>query len=62
MNYESVSHFAQTWGLVYFALLFGLVLLYALWPANQKKFDDAARMPLNEGPLDDEPIGKGEKL
>ena len=52
MNYEAMAHFAQTWGLVYFAALFGLVLLYALWPGNQKTFDEAASIPLD----DDAPI------
>lgn len=54
MNYETVSHFAQIWGLIYFAVLFGIVLLYALWPANQEKFNAAARMPLDDAPLNDE--------
>ena len=54
MSYEDVAAFAQTWGLVYFAILFGLIVLYALWPGNQKQFDEAARIPLEVGPLDDE--------
>jgi cytochrome c oxidase cbb3-type subunit IV len=54
MEYEVVAKFAQTWGLVYFALLFALVLLYALWPSNQKSFDEAANIPLNDGPLENE--------
>ncbi len=53
MTYETVATFAQTWGLVYFALIFALVLVYALWPGNQKQFDEAARIPLEDGPLDD---------
>jgi cytochrome c oxidase cbb3-type subunit 4 len=48
MNYESISHFAQTWGLVYLTLLFVGVLAYALWPGNRDKFEKAARMPLEE--------------
>ncbi|PHS26452.1 MAG: CcoQ/FixQ family Cbb3-type cytochrome c oxidase assembly chaperone [Robiginitomaculum sp.] len=54
MNYEDVAKFAQTWGLVYFALLFGGIVLYALWPGNQKQFDEAARIPLEDEPLDNE--------
>lgn len=46
--YEKLASFAQTGGLIYFVLLFGIVLAYALWPKNQQKFDDAARMPLAE--------------
>ncbi|MBI1204459.1 MAG: CcoQ/FixQ family Cbb3-type cytochrome c oxidase assembly chaperone [Rhodopseudomonas sp.] len=47
-TYKAVSEFAQTWGLVYFAIIFGIVLLYALWPSRQKQFDEAARVPLQE--------------
>ncbi len=50
--YERLAHFAQTWGLLYVALLFAAVLAYALWPRNQAKFDRAARQPLED---DDRP-------
>lgn len=46
--YESLSNFAQTWGLVIFVALFAGVVVYALWPRNQAKFDRAARTPLEE--------------
>lgn len=48
MTYESVSEFAQTWGLVYLVVLFAGVLVYALRPGAQKKFDHAANIPLKE--------------
>ena len=48
MTYESVSYFAQTWGLVYLVVLFAAVLVYALRPGNRKKFEDAARIPFKE--------------
>jgi cytochrome c oxidase cbb3-type subunit 4 len=44
----ALASFAQTWGLLYFVTVFVIVLVYALWPARQKQFDDAARMPLRE--------------
>ncbi|MBI4275334.1 MAG: cbb3-type cytochrome c oxidase subunit 3 [Rhizobiales bacterium] len=47
-SYRALAEFAQTWGLVYFFGVFVLVLVYALWPSRQKKFDEAARMPLRE--------------
>jgi cytochrome c oxidase cbb3-type subunit IV len=47
-TYETLSHFAQTWGLAYFVLLFLAVLAYALWPSKQKEFDEIARIPLRE--------------
>ncbi|MEO0465648.1 MAG: cbb3-type cytochrome c oxidase subunit 3 [Pseudomonadota bacterium] len=52
--YEMLSSFAQTGGLIYFVMLFAGALTYALWPKNQSKFNEAARIPLsNEGPSDD---------
>ena len=47
-TYKTVAEFAQTWGLVYFVVIFVLVLLYALWPSRKKQFDEAARIPLRE--------------
>ena len=48
--YEFFAHIAQTWGLVYFVVLFLIVLAYALWPsrARQQQFDETARLPLRE--------------
>ena len=47
-NYAFFAHLAQTWGLVYFVVIFIAVLVYALWPSRQKQFDEAARVPLRE--------------
>lgn len=47
-TYDAFAGFAQTWGLLYFMILFGIVLVYALWPKNRKKFDDAAQIPFRE--------------
>lgn len=47
--FERLSHFAQTGGLLIFVVIFAGVLIYALWPRNQSKFDRAARMPLDDG-------------
>jgi cytochrome c oxidase cbb3-type subunit 4 len=52
MHYEDVSRFAQQGGSIYFALLFLGVLIYALWPRSKRRFQDAARIPLEE---DDRP-------
>lgn len=46
--YQFLAGFAQTWGLAYFVAVFLAVLAYALWPANQQRFDAAARVPLRE--------------
>jgi cytochrome c oxidase cbb3-type subunit IV len=47
-TYEMLARFAQSAGTIYFFLLFVAVLAYALWPANRKRFDDAAHIPLRE--------------
>jgi cytochrome c oxidase cbb3-type subunit 4 len=52
--YEAATKFAQTWGLLLFVVLFAGALVYALWPSNQKKFDKAARNPLDEREPGDE--------
>jgi len=48
MTHQTVSAFAQSWGLIYLLILFVAVCGYALWPRNKGKFDRAARMPLEE--------------
>jgi cytochrome c oxidase cbb3-type subunit IV len=48
MHYEQVAQFAATYGLVYLVILFAGALAYAFWPANKGKFEDAARLPLEE--------------
>ena len=47
-TYEFFSQIAQTWGLVYFVVIFALVLLYALWPSHKARFDHDAHIPLRE--------------
>lgn len=48
MSYETVSAFAQTYGLIFLVAMFVCVLVYALWPGNKHKFRAAARRPLDE--------------
>lgn len=47
-TYEQVLSFAQSWGAIYFVVLFVVVCAYALWPSNKKKFDEAAHIPLED--------------
>ncbi len=46
--YETLSSIAQTWGLLLFVLAFVLVLIYALNPQNQRGFDEAKQIPLDD--------------
>jgi len=48
MTYETVSQFAQSWGLVFLMALFLSACAYALWPGNSARFERAARLPLEE--------------
>ena len=48
MTYQDVAQFAESWGLAFLMLLFATAVIYALWPANKEKFDQAAHMPLND--------------
>jgi cytochrome c oxidase cbb3-type subunit 4 len=48
MTYEDWSHFAQTWGTVYFVVIFAAALGYAFWPRNGADFRRAARLPISE--------------
>ena len=47
-DYSAFAGFAQTWGLLYFILLFLGVVLYAFWPSHKKEFDEASRIPLRD--------------
>ena len=46
--YETLSSFAQTGGLILFVIAFVLVLIYALAPANRKRFEHARQIPLQD--------------
>lgn len=46
MTYDGLVEFAKTWGLVYLVLLSVIVLIYAFWPGNRKKFERYRNIPL----------------
>ena len=47
--YEDVLAFVQSWDAVYFLIMFAVAITYALWPSNKEKFQEAARIPLEDG-------------
>ncbi len=47
-TYKTLAEFAQTWGLLYFVVLFALAVAYAYWPSRKQQFDAAAHVPLRE--------------
>ncbi len=50
MSYENVASISQVVALLFFIGLFVAVLAYAFWPGNKKRFDEAARLPLEGDP------------
>ena len=50
MTYEQVASISQVVALLFFIALFGIVLIYTFWPGNKKRFDDAAKLPLEDQP------------
>lgn len=50
MTYDQVASISQVAALIFFIALFAAVVIYAFWPGNKKRFDDAAKLPLEEDP------------
>ncbi len=48
MDHATITQFSGIFGLFFFMAMFVIVLVYALWPRNKKKFDHAAHLPLEE--------------
>ena len=48
MTYEQVASITQVAALLLFFALFIGVLIYAFWPGNKKRFERAARLPLEQ--------------
>ncbi len=49
MTYQEASEFARVWGLVFLVAMFVGAVIYALWPSNRRRFEEAARIPFNDG-------------
>lgn len=50
MTYEQVASITQVAALLLFVALFVGVLIYVFWPGNKKRFERAARLPLEHEP------------
>lgn len=48
MTYETIASISQTAALFFFMTLFAGVVVYVFWPGNKRKFDHAARLPLEQ--------------
>ena len=47
-TYLALAKFAQTWGLLYFVSVFVLMIVFVMLPSRKAKYEDAARIPLQE--------------
>ena len=52
LEHEAVVLFANSWGLFYLIAFAIAVLVYAFWPSNRKRFQDASKSVLDK---DDRP-------
>lgn len=48
MDYDSLRHAADSWGLLYLVILFVGVIAYTFRPGGKKAADEAAKIPLKE--------------
>ncbi len=47
-TYRFLAELAQSAGLIYFMSVFVAICVYAYWPRNKARFDEAAAIPLKE--------------
>ncbi len=48
MDYETLRHAADSWGLLYMFIVFVCVIAFVFRPGSRKHYDEAARIPLKE--------------
>ncbi len=61
MTYEQVASISQVVALLFFVALFAAVLVYAFWPGNKKRFEEAAKLPFEQDDAPEPKNGKNEK-
>lgn len=54
MTYAQVASITQVAALLLFVALSIGMLIYAFWPGNKKRFEEAARLPLEKDPEPDQ--------
>jgi len=48
LSYEAVARFAQQAGTLYFAAMFVVAMIYALWPRHKQVFKALSTTPLQD--------------
>ncbi len=52
MTYDALRHFADSWGLLAMVAFFVAVAVFVFRPGSGRRYDEAARIPLENGPED----------
>ncbi len=47
-TYNALAHFAQSWGLIYFFVVFVAVVVFVMWPSRRRRYEEASKIPLQE--------------
>jgi len=47
-DYEYWTHFAASWGTLYFAAIFFIAMVWVLLPSRKRVYEEAARIPLKD--------------
>ncbi len=47
-THDAVLVFSKSWGALYILVFFLAAVVWAYWPSNKKKFDDASKRPLDD--------------
>ena len=58
MDFESIFEFLQTFWVVWLAVLFVGVCLWAYWPSRRRRMEKYGRIPLEDGD-EEHPSGDG---
>jgi cytochrome c oxidase cbb3-type subunit 4 len=48
VDYDTLRHFADSWGLLFLTLFFVGVVLFAFRPGSRRQAEEAAQIPLGE--------------
>jgi len=52
LSFEEVLAATRSWDAVYFGVMFVAATIYAYWPRNKTRFDQAAQIPLKDDSSD----------
>ncbi len=52
LDYNSLRHFADSWGLVAMFVFFIGAVIFVMRPGSKKQYDDAAQIPFKEDTKD----------